>query len=220
MNRTAVILPTWNRIEQATACIRRLLDTTQDATVFVVTEDNALKFADLCHHERVAFNPTTPGMTAVQKWNYGLYQARSFDSFVLWADDIFPITNDWLSPALEQLSYGAGCVGFNDGVTDGRELSTHHILSREFIIRHQHGVMCIPHYRSWGLDVETTARAKRAGVYCWLPDVLLDHRHVHWGKAPMDQTYKVGYHMHAYDMLILQARQRANWPDDFEAVIA
>lgn len=221
MTKTAVILPTWNRVQQAAACTRRLLDTS-DADVWIVSEDNPLLFGDdLFAHPRFHVAQTTPGMTAVQKWNYGLLQsdAKGYSAYMLGADDIWPVTDGWLEKAIEQLSCGAGCVSWHDGVTDGAQLGTHFVLSREFIVARQHGVLCVPHYRSWGLDVETTARAQKAGAYHWLRDVLVEHRHPHFGKAPMDDTYRVGYSKHAYDMMILKARERANWPDDFEAVI-
>lgn len=69
MGRTAVIFPTWNRVQQAAACIRRLLDTA-DVDVWVVSEDNPSLFGlELLDHPHFFFFETTRGMTAVQKWN-------------------------------------------------------------------------------------------------------------------------------------------------------
>lgn len=79
--------------------------------------------------------------------------------------------------------------------------------------------MCVPHYRSWCLDVELNDRAKAAGQYAWAEKAMVEHRHVAFNKASVDATYQIGYNVHAYDQMILQARRKHGYPNDFKAVI-
>lgn len=218
--RTAILFPTFNRVEQARRCLDRFIQTAPAATLVVVTEDAPSAFGSLLDDEHILFVPVTEGMTAVQKWNHALKKGHPrFDAFVLGADDLWP-AEGWLDEALKVQDYtGAGCVSFDDGVTDGNALGTHYLLTKSWIRDFQNGVMCVPHYRSWGLDAETTARAKASGTYEWAKNAMVEHRHVHFGKAAMDDTYRKGYGAHAYDNMILQVRRKHNWPNDFEGVI-
>lgn len=219
--RTAVILPTRGRTTQAVKCIDRLVQTAPSVDVFVVTEDDPRDFgALLALEDQVHLVPTTPGMTAVQKWNYGFERVHArFDAFFLGADDLW-FNTGWLEEIVGTMERtGAGCVSPNDGVTEGNQLGTHYLMTKDFIRDVNGGVMVCPHYRSWCLDVETTERAKRARSYAWAKDSSVEHRHVHFGKAEMDDTYKRGYAVHQYDQFICELRRREGWPDDFVRII-
>ena len=217
--RTAILFPTFGRVEQARRCLDQFIQTAPAATCVVVTEDDERAWGPLLDDEHILFVPVTEGMTAVQKWNHALKKAQHFDAFLLGADDLWP-AEGWLDEVLNvQAKTGAGCVAVNDCITDGNALGTHYLLTKDWIKQHQGGVMCVPHYRSWGLDVETNERAKRSGTYAWAANAKVEHRHVHWKKAPMDDTYRIGYRVHQYDDFILSIRRRAGFPNDFQAVI-
>lgn len=216
--KTAVLLPTWSRVEQATLCTRRLLDTSS-ADVVIITEDDIWSFGDLVENSRVIFKQVSPRMTAVQKWNYGLECEPDYAAYVLGADDLWA-HDDWHNEALRvQDETKCGFIGINDGTTNGSILSTHYMLTREFIVNHHGGVMAVPHYRSWGLDEEATNRAKKANQFAYAEHAILEHRHWVWGKSPMDATYATAKKSHDYDILILKHRMSLGLPDDFEAVI-
>jgi hypothetical protein len=219
--RTAILFPTFGRVEQARRCLDGFIQTAPAATCVVVTEDDERAFGALLNDEHILFVPVTEGMTAVQKWNHALRRVhRRFDAFFLGADDLWP-ANGWLDEVLNvQAKTGAGCVSINDGIVNGNALGTHYLLTKDWIKTQQNGVMCVPHYRSWGLDVETTARAKHTGTYAWAERAMVEHRHVHWKKAAMDDTYRRGYLVHQYDEFILEIRRKAGFPNDFQAVIS
>lgn len=84
--RTAVILPTWSRVEQAALCTRRLLDTSS-ADVIVVTEDDISDWLNfnLFDEERFLFESVSPSLTAIQKWNHGLKLYPDYDAYILGA---------------------------------------------------------------------------------------------------------------------------------------
>lgn len=213
-----VVMPTMGRTEQARACVARICDTAPQAAVVVVTRDNREVFESTGLPGQVRYCDAADELTAVQKWNYGLKCALGFDAYVLGADDLWP-QDGWLDAALEAASLGFGFVGLNDCHTDGAQLATHFLVTRDFIASHLGGVLCVPHYRAWYLDVEATARAKRAHQFAYAVNARVDHRHVHWGKAEMDETYRRGYAVHRYDMLIHAARERAGYPNDYVPII-
>lgn len=217
--KTAVILPTWSRVQQAVQCVHRLLDTSE-ADVVIVTEDDLTPFIDIqLTRGRVFFVKTTPRMTAVQKWNYGLERYPDYKAYVLGADDLWA-QEDWHNEVLRvRMETGAGFIGINDGRSDGSIMSTHYFMTREFIVQHHGGVMAIPHYRSWGLDEEATIRAKRANQFAYAERAVLEHRHWVWGKAEQDENYKRARPAHDYDIMICKMRESRGFPDDFEAVI-
>lgn len=217
--RTAVILPTWSRVEQATMCTRRLLGTSA-ADVVIVTEDDLTGFGDLLDNARVKFKAVHPRMTAVQKWNYGLECEPNYEAYVLGADDLWA-HDDWHDEALKvQQGAEVGFIGINDGSTDGSILSAHYLMTREFIVKHHGGVLAVPHYRSWGLDEEATIRAKRADQFAYAQHSVLEHRHWLWNMTAIDQTYAIARHAHNYDISTLKYRRSMGWPDDFPAVIS
>jgi hypothetical protein len=200
--------------------VNRLLATAATVDVFVVTEDSGLEFGELFTEARVHAIETTPGLTAIQKWNYGFELVnRRFDAFFLGADDLV-FGQGWLDEVIgAHERTGAGCIAVNDGITDGNQLGTHYLLTKDFIRDHNGGTFVCPHFRSWCIDVEVTARAKRAGSYVWADKADVEHRHVHFGKAEMDDTYKRGYAVHQYDQFICELRRRAGWPDDYVRLI-
>lgn len=206
-------------MQQASLCTRRLLGTSS-ADMILVTEDPIYDFVeDVLDDPRVRFVQVTPRMTAVQKWNYGIELFDDYDAYVLGADDLWA-HDEWHNEALRvQRDTGCGFVGINDGHTDGSHMSTHYLMTRDFIIQHHGGVMAIPHYRSWGIDEEATIRAKRANSFAYADRAVLEHRHWVWNAAQVDQTYSAGKISHDYDIMTLKMRSHRGYPDDFMAVI-
>jgi len=216
--KTAVIIPTWSRVEQAVLCTHRLL-ATSSADAVIVTEDCIDDFGDLIFENRVMFVEVTPRMTAVQKWNYGLECHPSYDAYVLGADDLW-MHDDWHNEALRvQQTTGCGFIGINDGQTDGSHLSTHYMMTKDFIVHHHGGVMAIPHYRSWGVDEEASLRAKNANEFAYAEHAIAEHRHWAWGKSKLDQTYSSAIYAQKYDEAILRMREAHGFPNDFQEVI-
>jgi hypothetical protein len=162
----------------------------------------------------------SPRLTAVQKWNYGLECAPDYDAYVLGADDLWA-HEEWHNNALRaQKESGLGFIGINDGHCDGSNVSTHYMMTREFIINHHGGVMAVPHYRSWGIDEEATSRAKKENQFFYAENSILEHRHFLWEKSKIDLTYSTAKTSHDYDVFICSIRRARSWPNDFEAVIS
>jgi hypothetical protein len=161
-----------------------------------------------------------PAGTAISKWNIGLAHARG-NWIVLGADDLY-FRDGWIDA---MVSVGSPFVGLRDVLPGDPDQAptwpwvSHYAMTREFIVRHHGGVLAIPHYHSWYTDVETCERAVRAGLFALTAVPVTEHRHVSHGKAPDDDTYRRGRQWHEMDRDVFIRRQRAGFPDDFEAVI-
>jgi len=225
--RTALILPTLGRPDQAAKCVEQLLLTSSADVVLVMPVTEVLlptwqeTYKHLLTEPRVIRACYIYGsLNASEAWNYGLSDAPDYDAYFLAADDIWA-QDGWFDEVLRvHKATGAGMVGINDMHSDGSIMATHYWMTRQFIVEHNGGVMSCPWYRSWCMDLETTERAKRANTYAWAQHAKVDHRHVHWGAAPMDGTYAFAKPRHIYDQVVCDYRRRNGWPDDFEAVIS
>jgi hypothetical protein len=224
--RTALILPTLGRPDQAAKCVEQLLRTSSADVVLVMPFHEALSdtwtrdYTHVADDARVNFALTNDPLNASEGWNHGLKMQPDYDAYFLAADDIWA-EDGWFDEVLRvHKATGAGMVGINDMHSDGHIMATHYWMTRQFIVEHNGGVMSCPWYRSWCMDLEATERAKRANTYAWAQHAKVEHRHVHWGAAPMDGTYAFAKPRHIYDQVVCDYRRRNGWPDDFEAVIS
>lgn len=211
------IMPTRGRTAKAIACLKRLRETAPDVPAVVLTETDP----DVVRAETGEMViDCDPILTAVQKWNMGARVAvrlMGATHLILAADDLW-WGDGWLGATGRALAIDAGVVAFNDLHYSGDELGTHYVASVAFCRAHLGGVFVCPHYRSWALDNEMTEIAKRAGVYAWARDAVVEHRHVDYSKAGDDATYIRARPIHYYDRLIYADRQARGFPIDYEAV--
>jgi hypothetical protein len=231
MLKIAVCIPTFFRPYG----LRRILQSIKDTVVFddvpglivdaVVTHEPddieavgiAKKFGAI-----LATNPI-PRKGSGSAWNIAMASALDYDAYVLGSDDMYFMYGIW--PAvLTQIQAGYGMVGFDGNIV--RELRVdskthkiirnnrydcHYLLTREFIIKYNGGVMAIPHYIAYNLDVETHDRAVRAGQFIHAADANVKHD---W-----KGTANRGGSFAKQDNDMYEARKRRGWPDDFEAIL-
>lgn len=215
---TAVIIPTLGRHEQAVKCVAEFLRTSSADVILCSEEPQELYEAALAD-PRVKFVRLPEDTPSARGWNRGLRAYPDYDAYYLGQDDLWPEA-DWLNEVLRvHRETGATCIATNDLHIHGMSLGAQYWMTREFIVKHNGGVMACPHYRSWGLDVETNERAKRARTYAWAEHAKVEHRHRIFGAAD-DATYQKAKPSHYYDQLIMNNRAANGWPDDFPAVIA
>ncbi len=212
----SVILPTLGRAKRLEIAVTSLWRTTMDFNVecIVVSEEGASRRIGTDLGCRVIKTPG--GLTAVEKWNLGAAEAKG-EWIALGADDLL-YHKGWLEAALE--ANISGYVGFNDLFLRLRTFATHFMMTKAFAIENNGGCLAIPAYHSWFLDMETAARAKRAGAYVYAEKAIVEHRHVDHGMARMDPTYEIGKKWHDVDQAIYERRQVEGWPDDFSPVIS
>ncbi len=218
--KVSIITPSTRRPEQLRACIERLIETTQehDVEIICVIDDcpdslKALEGLPII----VISNPKHQGAGAC--WNQGSRIATG-GAFVLGADDVI-YHDGWLDAALAALDKlgGSGMVGLNDLHVPEHAFATHHLMTRDFVIKYMGGCFVIPVYGHQFIDLEATARARRASKYIWARDAIVEHRHPAHKMAPNDFVYRLGGSHFARDRKTYQARLAAGWPDDFEPIL-
>lgn len=213
LSRLSIIIPSKGRPAQLEKCIDEFVRTTtgHDIEIIVVTPDEVTLKPRWAGQVKIY----SADMDAVSGWNYGARFA-SGDALMLGADDLLPASG-WLDAV--KADYKSGYVGLPDGHTDTTKYCTHYIISREYAKAHMGGVLAIPWYQSWWLDVEAADRARRARMYHVAHGALVEHTHPTWGTAPDDDTYKLGEARRDADAEMYRRRRDAGFPDNFPPVL-
>ena len=216
--KTSVIIPTKGRPLQLRCCLMGLKATTRehDVEVIVVVDQCKVSAAMLKTIPDIKVINNAEHKGAVACWNQG-YSVAKGAAIVLGADDVV-FLNGWLDAALETLEEldGWGMVGFNDGITPAHAFAPHFLMTRDFINRYMAGYFVPPCYKHHYIDLEATARAKRAGRYKWCEDARIEHRHHAHKLAVMDDVYKLANAYLEADKAVYQARLAAGFPNDYK----
>jgi len=144
---------------------------------------------------------------------------------------LFPAGDDtlfhagWLDYALETHTVKLdkyGCVGLNDGAYDGnKQVATTLLFDRKFCKEQFWGVIAVPNYYYYCVDLELNERAKRVGKFYWDERAVVEHLHSAHGKRPLDSVdqYKMDSGWIETDNILFEERKRLNFPNDFLPVI-
>ena len=216
----SVLLPTTGRPDMALRCVRELRETTRGHDLEIV----AAVDADLLTCDALVDQVDTLLYSAEYRgcsraWNDAL-AASNGDPVVFAADDL-RWAPGWLDASLSTLyafDGGWGLVGFNDGHWDA-ELSTHYLMSRQFIIEVLGGVIAWEFYEHSFNDLEVNERAKQAGRYAWCEHAHVTHEHWLFGTRPQDATDTRKLAAHTASERRFHERQAAGFPSDYEPVI-
>jgi GT2 family glycosyltransferase len=218
--RTSIVIPSTGRPGQLRKSIEQLQTTLNGHDVEIITviecDPDSVKAVEGLG-VKVLSRDEHKG--PVYGWNEGAAIATG-DYLVMAADDLTWGKN-WLDESFKALDSigGSGVVGFND-LSKGGDLGTHYLVSRDYAIDKWGGVLAVPHYKHYWLDVEATARAKQDRRYIWAENAVVEHRHHLWGKAKEDATYKRGDGMMKIDGKTYKKRQRKRFPIDYEPAFA
>ena len=173
-------------------------------------------------YEAILATCSKPRNGTANAWNTAMAAAPDADAYFLGSDDMYFMYGCW-AEAVKQIEAGYGFVGFNDN--DIRELRVdrrtckivrnpdyvcHYLMTRDFVVKHHGGVMAIPHYDGWWLDVEASTRAKMANTF--IHDIDANIKHDWKGTAGAGGKYE-------RNKAIYEARKRIGFPDDFKAII-
>jgi hypothetical protein len=154
-------------------------------------------------------------------WNAALRAAPDYQAYILGADDFY-FTPGWLEETLRVLEtelHGSGLVGFNDMRKNAlKHCTTHFLVTRDFIIDYQGGVMAFECYQCDYTDLESDRRARRAGKWAWAQNARVPHD---WrGKVDLDDiAYKLARPKRDAQEAIYKAREAAGFPDDQEPIL-
>lgn len=226
MLSVSCIIPTMNRPQLLKQTLESLFATTQgiDVEAVVVIDENIESVqvcVDLLKEGRnilVNYSPSRRG--AIPCWNIGLRMARA-DIFFHQGDDLW-YNDGWLRLALDahrDKLQNYGLVGVNDSMHDGNHISTHALWDRQFCKDHLGGVMAMPHYGYYNVDVEFNERAKRAGKFYWCKEAVVKHIHPANSGRVKDETDTSHESCWEHDQALLAERRALDFPNDFDAVI-
>ncbi len=222
-HKVSVIIPQKGRFEKLKVCLESLKRTAPEAEVILVTdidESDALDEAGVIPDgvKRFCLGLTPRG--AIEKWNHGTLLA-SGDVIVCAANDV-EFGDKWLEyalDALDSINDGNAMVAFNDSVTDPEVSSPHFLMTREYIVKYNGGVLMPPVYKKQFPDVENRLRAQSLGRYVCAKASIVKHLHPLTNTAPMDDVYKMGLDTFEEDQRLCQERQKAGFEITWEPVL-
>ena len=223
-HKISIIIPQRGRIEQLKQTLQSLYESGalgEHEAVLVVDDDDSDSKNLYLLHPHIYRVIVDPGLTPVEKWNEGAQWVNG-DVLMLGANDIV-FDKDWLKHALSALRTlpdEQGVVGTNDGYTNGEASSPHFLATREFLVQHNGGVLCVPHYHAAFPDVEICEKARELGLYRFAKASRVIHKHPQTNSAPVDEIHERGFlRWYDTDRLVWLERQAKGYPIDFEPVL-
>ena len=218
----AILLPTIYRKEGLKRALQSLFDTTKEHDISVIVahewDDNgAVDICKLYNGKVIRAVCEKNKMGPAYAWNTALRSARFYDGYFLASDDI-EFMDNWLDEVLKiQAIANKGLIGINDntGKYERAGFCTHYFLTRDFIIRHNGGVVCCPHYFADFTDVEIIERAKIHNEFAYAEQARVIH---HWREID-DEAYKRGDERRSEARGIYLRRKANNFPDDYPPII-
>lgn len=214
----SVIMPTLNRPKRLQDCIMSLrssMDFKSNCELIVIIDSNDYETISVLKVFHISFLTMVPGVTPVEKWNYGLLHAKQ-PWIMLAADDIV-FSGDWINRSLN--TPNRGFLGFHDEVSEfDKGFMPHYMATREWLKTYQNGVLCVPHYKHWGPDLEICARAIRSKTYA-VSTASIRHKHVFFDTQFADSTYDKAKPHYQNDVKMFYTRRENGFPDDFTSIL-
>ena len=202
----AILIPTFFRARKLTRLLQSLADTAPAVHPVIAAEIDDGKARMIASKFDASFTTCLPRRGSGHAWNLALAIEPNFDAYILGADDCYYLPG-WYDAMLKCISDngGSGLFGLNDGTG-----TQHFLMTKDFIIEHNGGVMVTPHYRGWFQDAEACGRAKLAGKYFFAIDAHIVHD---WHGSATNHYANEGERL-------FKARQAAGFPNDFPPVLS
>ena len=211
----AVLVPVMKRPGNAAPFMRSLRASTGLAKVYAIADHDDLATIAAWRKAGATVLPHDfggrPG-TFAQKVNAGF--RASAEPWVLIVGDDVTFHPGWLDQAMAVKVNATMVVGTNDlgnpRVTSGKH-ATHLLLRRAYVnLRGASwdgpGVLAHEGYRHWYVDDEIVTTAKQRGVWAMALGSIIEHQHPAWGKAEMDDTYRLGMKSAEVDQRLFKKR--------------
>jgi glycosyltransferase involved in cell wall biosynthesis len=215
----SIIIPTLNRPIRLENCLNSLISTLRSdikVEVIPVIDKCDKETIEILNAFKLRYLEMEPPVTPVQKWNYG-FQHASNEWILLGADDI-SFSYRWIERTFD--TPNRGFFGFHDGISQfDKGFMPHYMATKWWYKTYQNGVMCVPHYKHWGPDLEACSRAINSKTYAISPAPLI-HLHPYFSKEiEFDSTYKKGREYQDADLDLWAKRSKLNFPNDFDSII-
>lgn len=196
MTRIALCVPTRERPQRLAAMIRSAQSTARGPAdlewLFYLDDDDRLSepAIDAALGQGQAQIVRGPRLRDQSYWNR-LAEAAASDLVFLGADDLEFRTPGWdeliCATCSGHARGGVGMVWADDGDL-GQRLATHPFVSRAWI--EAVGFFVPPYFERCFVDLWIFELAVLTGLGAYVPDALIEHRHVELGKAEPDALYE------------------------------
>lgn len=216
--RTAVIVPTLGRPQNAEPFMASLRASSGLVTAYAVCDENDPGSAEAWRAagaEVIVDNL----VTFAKKANLGF--SKTSEPWLFLVGDDVKFHPGWLDQAQHVADvFNADVIGTNDmgnvRVMKG-EHATHMLIRRSYVdgagaTWDGAGVLAHEGYRHNFIDDELVTAAKVRGVWQMALGSVVEHRHPIWGKGDDDDTYKVGQESFDADRELFIARLAVNAP--------
>ena len=215
--RVSVIIPSIYRPVELRRCVEAVLATADCEVICSLSRGDDESRATLrglhvvvtAEHE-----PLTGGTIAVNE----AARVATGDAFAFIGDDCVP-QHGWLETALETLGSfpeESGVIGLNDqrrGPYDGRKFATHYLVTRDFCLRYNGGVLWCPHYWHYYTDVELCARARALHRYHWSERAVVRH------DRRSDAVIAAALPHYENDKRTYHTRESTGFPTDYDVIL-
>lgn len=223
-HRVSVIIPQKGRLPQLKKAIDSLLATAPNVECIVMLDSGDSESGDFLANSYGMYKNVVwyfeIDKRPIDKWNHGAEIATG-DVIVAAANDV-EFGDKWLDYALEALDSvpdGNAMVAFNDTVTTPEVSSPHFLMSREYIVKYNGGVLMPPVYKKQFPDVENRLRAQSLGRYVCAKASIVKHLHPLTNTATMDDIHREGLDTFEEDQKLCAERQKQDFPIVWEATV-
>jgi glycosyltransferase involved in cell wall biosynthesis len=195
----AILVPVLNRPHRVELVLANIAEVTPEPhrLLFIADSDDQAEL-DALDSMGAEYITLEPPVNWARKVNVG-YEETGEPFFFVGADDL-SYRADWFSRAMAYMKPGIGIVGTND-LANPRvmcgEHATHMLIRRSYIEEHsgvadEPGKVIHEQYPHEYGDDELIQTAMARGAYAHAFDSLVEHHHPMVGKAPDDDTYRLG----------------------------
>jgi len=174
-----------------------------------IDEDDSATMAVKGEMDKIAMVTAGRSISKIHACNRDVNLSFEWDILVLISDDMIPVVEGWddrIALAMTQHHPDLdGCLHFNDGHTRDA-LCTLPIMGRKAYDKA--GCIYNPEYLSLWCDNEWTEKHKPV----YIPEVIIEHQHPHYGKAPRDPLFQFNESLDHIDRKTYLRRKAAGFP--------
>lgn len=154
---------------------------------FKILEESIKKYCTKYEHEIISEEDTE--RIGCPKMVKKLVEKAKGDYICYLADDceLLEGTVDIAMTEMKKFKDGIGMIGFND---QNYTKATHWIIHKECIKILEHGEIFNTVYEHNYCDDELTHRVKKQGLYKWVEQAKILHKHPSYGKGHIDEIYE------------------------------
>lgn len=207
MSSVAILVPILNRPHRIEPLLQSIADSTTlpHRVVFAASDQPSI---DELTRLGASFITDEGGDEGSYPRRINRLYAETTDPYLLLAADDLAFRPQWLEEAMKVMETLDGVVALNDQYNPA---GVHFLVSRNYIetfggCMDDSGVVLHEGYRHAYCDDEFRATARARGKWALAHSAVIEHLHVGAGKAPMDETYRIGEAAMPHDFGVFMSR--------------